>query len=141
MLSDYLRIAFRFLWKNRGLSLINVIGLALGIAITLLSLLFVTNELSYDRFHEHKDRIYRVIVLKKALRNLGNGPLLHREGWAGNVELLELAVHHARRVEEVGVDLRYDIRKRKTRFRPLQTLKALTGIRGRVDWTPEEGTA
>jgi glycosyltransferase involved in cell wall biosynthesis len=86
-------------------------------------------------------RIYRVIVLKKALRDLGEAPLLRRPGWAANVELLELAVHHARRIEEVELDLRYDLRSRKSRFSSLQTLRALSGIRGKVDWTPEEDVA
>jgi glycosyltransferase involved in cell wall biosynthesis len=86
-------------------------------------------------------RIYRVIVLKKALRDLGDRPLVLNSGWAGNVELLDLAVHHARRVEEVPLGLRYDIRSRGTRFRSLTTLRGLTRIRGKVDWKPEEGTA
>jgi glycosyltransferase involved in cell wall biosynthesis len=79
-------------------------------------------------------RIYRVIVLKKALRELGNAPLIQYPGWAGNVELLDLAVHHSRRVEEVGLGLRYDIRTRKSRFRPLPTLRELNRLRGKVDW-------
>ncbi len=86
-------------------------------------------------------RIYRVIVLKKALRDLGGAPLVKHPGWAANVELLDLAVHHARRVEEVPLGLRYDIRSRKTRFRAIQTLRDLGRIRGKVDWTPEEGLA
>jgi hypothetical protein len=86
-------------------------------------------------------RVYRVIVLKKALRDLGQEPLLKRPGWAANVELLELAVHHARRIEEVELDLRYDIRTRKSRFRPIHTLRALSQIRGKLDWTPEEDVA
>ncbi len=86
-------------------------------------------------------RVYRVIVLKKALRDLGDAPLVTRLGWAANVELLELAVHHARRIEEVPLGLRYDIRTRRSRFRSLQTLRALSGIRGKVDWTPEEEVA
>ena len=86
-------------------------------------------------------RIYRVIVLKKALRDLGQAPLIQNRGWAGNVELLDLAVHHARRVEEIGLGLRYDIRTRKSRFRTLTTLRELNRIRGKVDWTPEENVA
>jgi glycosyltransferase involved in cell wall biosynthesis len=86
-------------------------------------------------------RIYRVIVLKKALRDLGDSPLIHFPGWAANVELLELAVHHARRVEEVELALRYDIRTRKSRFRPFSTLREISRIRGKVDWTPEEDVA
>jgi glycosyltransferase involved in cell wall biosynthesis len=86
-------------------------------------------------------RIYRVIVLKKALRDLGEAPLIRMRGWAGNVELLDLAVHHARRVEEIGLGLRFDIRTRKSRFRTLPTLRELTRIRGKVDWIPEKDVA
>lgn len=86
-------------------------------------------------------RIYRVIVLKKALRDLGDVPMVRHPGWAANVSLLEMAVHYARRVEEVSLGLRYDIRTRKTRFRPLQTLRSLSRIRGKVDWTPGEDVA
>ncbi len=86
-------------------------------------------------------RIYRVIVLKKALRALGEEPLIRMGGWAGNVELLDLAVHHARRVDEVGLGLRYDIRTRRSRFRTIPTLRELRRIRGKVSWTPEKDVA
>lgn len=86
-------------------------------------------------------RIYRVIVLKKALRDLGDSPLIPWPGWAGNVALLDLAVHHARRVEEVGLGLRYDIRTRRSRFRTFRTLRELSRLRGRLDWIPEEEVA
>jgi glycosyltransferase involved in cell wall biosynthesis len=86
-------------------------------------------------------RIYRVIVLKKALRDLGQHPLIQMDGWAGNVELLNLAVHHARRVEEVALGLRYDIRTRKSRFRTFSTLRELRRIRGKVNWAPEKDVA
>jgi glycosyltransferase involved in cell wall biosynthesis len=86
-------------------------------------------------------RIYRVIVLKKALRESGNDPLIHHPGWAANVALLASAVHQARRVEEVPLDLRYDIRTRRSRFRTLHTLRELSRMRGDLDWTPEEGAA
>lgn len=82
-------------------------------------------------------RIYRVIVLKKALRDLGSVPLIQNRGWAGNVELLDLAVHHARRVEEVDLGLRFDIRTRKSRFRILPTLRELGRIRGKLSWLLE----
>jgi glycosyltransferase involved in cell wall biosynthesis len=86
-------------------------------------------------------RIYRVIVLKKAIRDLGHAPLIQWPGWAGNVALLDLAVHHARRVEEVELGLRYDIRTRRSRFRTFRTLRELSRLRGRVDWIPEEDVA
>src|SRR5580698_9601766 len=58
MLKNYLKVAFRNLWKNRGFSFINITGLAVGMASAILILLWIQNEVSYDQFHEKKDRIY-----------------------------------------------------------------------------------
>src|ERR1700730_5031232 len=60
MLLNYLKVAFRNLWKNRGFSIINITGLAIGMASAILILLWIQNEVSYDRFHEKEDRIYEV---------------------------------------------------------------------------------
>lgn len=60
MLSNYFKIAFRNLIKYKSFAIINITGLAVGIASCVLILLFVTDELSYDRFHSKADRIYRV---------------------------------------------------------------------------------
>jgi putative ABC transport system permease protein len=60
MINNYLKIAFRNLWKRKGFSAINIIGLAIGLATCLLIMLFVLDELSYDRFNKKADRIYRV---------------------------------------------------------------------------------
>jgi putative ABC transport system permease protein len=60
MIRNYLKVAFRNLWKNKGYSAINVIGLAVGLATCLLILLYVWDELSFDKFHAKADRIYRV---------------------------------------------------------------------------------
>jgi putative ABC transport system permease protein len=54
------KIALRKLRKQKGYSFINIAGLAIGLAACLLILLWVKDELSYDRFHEKADRIYRV---------------------------------------------------------------------------------
>jgi putative ABC transport system permease protein len=61
MFRNYFKIAVRNLWKNKGLSFINIFGLATGMACSLLIFLFVTDELSYDRFNKDADRIYRVV--------------------------------------------------------------------------------
>ena len=61
MFKNYLKIAVRNLWKYKGLSFINIFGLASGMACSLLIFLFVTDELSYDRFNTDADRIYRVV--------------------------------------------------------------------------------
>jgi len=58
MFKNYLKVAFRNLWKNKGFSFINIIGLAVGMASAILILLWIQNEVSYDGFHAKKDRIY-----------------------------------------------------------------------------------
>ncbi len=60
MLRNYLKTAFRSLWKNKGFSTINILGLAIGLATCLLILIYVADELSYDRWNVNADRIYRV---------------------------------------------------------------------------------
>ena len=62
MLRNYLKIALRNIKHQKAYSFINILGLAIGMACGILILLFVQFELSYDRFHEKKDRIYRVAV-------------------------------------------------------------------------------
>ncbi|WP_435353046.1 ABC transporter permease [Emticicia sp. SJ17W-69] len=61
MLRNYIKIAFRNLLKNKAFTAINIFGLAIGIATCLIILLFVQDELSYDRFNEKADRIVRII--------------------------------------------------------------------------------
>ena len=60
MFKYYIKISLRNIYKNKLFSLINILGLAAGIACTILILLFVQDELSYDQFHSKKDRIVRV---------------------------------------------------------------------------------
>ncbi len=60
MFKNYLKIAWRNLWRNKGFSALNIFGLAIGIATCLVILLFVQNELSFDRFNKNAERIVRV---------------------------------------------------------------------------------
>src|ERR1700744_5921542 len=60
MLRNYIKTAFRNLWKSKGFSAINIIGLAIGLSTCLLILIFVMDELSYDRYNTKADRIYRL---------------------------------------------------------------------------------
>ena len=60
MLKNYLKIAFRNIIRQKGFSLINISGLAIGIATCLIIMLYIFHELSYDRFNEKSDRIVRV---------------------------------------------------------------------------------
>jgi putative ABC transport system permease protein len=58
MIRSYFKIAWRNLQKNKAFSFINISGLAIGMASAVLILLWVQNEISYDKFHKNKDRIY-----------------------------------------------------------------------------------
>jgi putative ABC transport system permease protein len=61
MIKNYLKIAWRNLWRNKFFSTINILGLALGMACSVLILLWVQNELSMDAFHTNGSRLYSVI--------------------------------------------------------------------------------
>lgn len=58
-----LKYALRFYARHKGHTAINIIGLAIGLACFQLIALFVMDEVSYDRFHEHSERIYRIAVV------------------------------------------------------------------------------
>src|SRR6266576_3186377 len=60
MLKNYLKVAIRNLLKNKGFSAINIIGLAVGLATCLLIVLYVQDELSFDRYNKNADRIFRL---------------------------------------------------------------------------------
>ena len=62
MIKNYVKIAFRNLLKHKLYSVINIFGLAVGIACCVLIALYVANEWSYDEFHSKSDRIYRAWV-------------------------------------------------------------------------------
>lgn len=62
MLRNYIQIALRNLWKNKSFSLINIVGLAVGMACCMLILLYVQQQLSYDRHHEKADDLYRLVT-------------------------------------------------------------------------------
>jgi len=61
MLKNYIKIAFRNIVRHKGYTFINIFGLATGIICCLLILVYVQDELSYDRYHEKADQIYRII--------------------------------------------------------------------------------
>jgi len=62
MFLNFLKVAFRKMQKQKGYAFINVAGLAVGLTISALILMWVVDELSFDRFHENSDRIHRVYV-------------------------------------------------------------------------------
>jgi putative ABC transport system permease protein len=62
MIKNYLRVAFRNLWRHKGFSLLNILGLTIGMSACFLVFLYVKFELSYDNFHSKGDRIYRIVT-------------------------------------------------------------------------------
>ena len=88
MLKNYLIVASRHLIKNKTYSLINLSGLAIGIAACVVIYLFISEELSFDKFHQKKSQIYRLDEVqsftgtetqKVALSMPGMGPNLLNE--------------------------------------------------------------
>jgi Glycosyl transferase family 2 len=74
-------------------------------------------------------RAYRVHVLRRAMQEREGKPLLTRQGWAANAELLMAVAPHARRADQAPVELRYGRRQRETRFDPWPTLREAWALR------------
>ncbi len=77
---NYFKIASRRIRRHKGFSFINIAGLAIGMACAIIILLWVQNELSYDRFHENRDSLFRVAAFvtfpnRSAHSALGPPPL------------------------------------------------------------------
>ena len=72
MVNNFFKIASRNLLRNKRFSTINILGLAIGMASAILILLWIQNEVSYDRFHQQGDRIY----------TLNNRDKFNGENWA-----------------------------------------------------------
>jgi putative ABC transport system permease protein len=70
MIRNYFKIAFRHLWNNKLYSSIKITGLAFGMACTLLAILFIEDENSYDKFHGKAAHLYRVTT---TVANLQDG--------------------------------------------------------------------
>ncbi|MEX0662258.1 MAG: ABC transporter permease [Balneolaceae bacterium] len=102
MIKNYLKIAWRNIIKGKLYSIINITGLAIGLACCVFILLYVKKELSYDQFHENKDRIYRV---SNEYRNSGDWVGLP---WTGH-PLMSVLKKDVPEVEEaVQVAMEYD---------------------------------
>lgn len=82
MLSSYLKIAFRNLWRNKVYSAINVIGLAIGLVAAILIFLYVKDDASYDRFHVNTPNIYRIV----SDWSHPDGSISHHDGLSSNLQ-------------------------------------------------------
>ncbi len=87
MFQNYLSVAVRNLRRHPAYSLINISGLAIGMATCILILMYIQDELSYDRYHPHADRVYRIVddiesggqTVQTAGTPSGWGPALKRD--------------------------------------------------------------
>ena len=75
----YLKNAFRALRKNVQHTILNILGLAVGISAFILIMSYITNELSYDNFHKNSDNIYKVCLDKDFSTLAPLGHLLHNQ--------------------------------------------------------------
>jgi len=75
MFKNYIKVAFRNFRAHKAHSLINITGMAIGIACCLLIVLYVYDELRYDGYHENADRIYRVVLDTRVAGDELHGPV------------------------------------------------------------------
>ncbi len=121
MLKNYLKVALRAIYQDWVYSLINITGFAIGIACSFLILIWVQDELKYDKFHSKGDRIYRVLVtVPSGGENLDVG--VTPAGLAPNLEADFPAIEKATRFKGQG---EYVLRKGK--FSNLEDRAALAG--------------
>ncbi|HEY8896615.1 MAG TPA: ABC transporter permease [Niastella sp.] len=93
MISNYLKTAVRSFKNNKGVSAINIIGLSAGIAACILIMIYVTDELSYDRYNVNAKRIYRITENVRL-----NG---HEGSYAGSEQPLKQAIQDVQGIEKV----------------------------------------
>lgn len=109
MLKNYAKIALRNLFRHSGYSLINILGLAIGMGCCILILLLVQSELGFDTHHEKANRIYRVL---REVRTTGASSNTYT-GTSGALSgaLLETypEVEQAARMMNFGVYVRYEV--------------------------------
>jgi len=82
MIKNYIITAIRNLWRHKIYSILNLLGLSLGLAVSILIFLYIKKELSYDKHFSKADRTYRIIQMlnnESGPRNWANGPPLMAE--------------------------------------------------------------
>ncbi len=79
MIKTYFLVALRFLKRNKAFSLLNIFGLSIGVAASILIFLVIRWENSYDAYHQNKDRVYRVVT---TVVNKSNGEVSDQHAYA-----------------------------------------------------------
>jgi len=94
MWKNFFNVAIRNITKYKVFSYINIVGLAIGLASAILIILFIVQELSFDRFHEHRERIYRICIegkigsqqIRSSLTSYAHAPGFYNELKDGEIE-------------------------------------------------------
>ena len=110
MFKNYFTTAFRNIRRSKVYSFINIFGLSLGLACAMLIILYVKDEVSYDRFHKNVDHIYRVVSkssYKGEERKSGNTGFLQGPRFATNVPGIEsfVRIQSGRQDIKKGTDI------------------------------------
>src|SRR5688572_33143502 len=66
MIRNYFKIAFRSLFRNKAFTIINILGLVLGISFSTMLYTYVRHELSYDSYHPEANQVYRILTHDKS---------------------------------------------------------------------------
>jgi putative ABC transport system permease protein len=102
MFSNYFKVAIRNLLRQKGFSFINIFGLALGITCTALIGMWVNDEISYDRFHNDYQRIYRITATLPEMKvHAAVSPATLAEAFKEEIPEIEEAV----RISSINTDL------------------------------------
>ena len=101
MFKNYFKTAFRNLARNKVYSFINIAGLSLGLACAMLIMLYVKDEVSFDRFHKNVNNIYRIAKKLKRINEIGSTGLLQGPRFTQNVPGIKSFVRVDNRYEDI----------------------------------------
>lgn len=107
MLKNYFTVSIRAILRNRVYSLINILGLAMGIALCILAYLYVYHEWTYDTFHKNADRIYRVYKIQEQVRGQRSISAFVRAPLAPALEHRFADIEHCVRLTKKKAQMKY----------------------------------
>jgi len=139
MLKNYFKTAFRNIYRRKVFSIINITGLAIGIAAVFIIYFFINDELSYDRFHEKKNNLFRINILLESTDGLSVGnrsPYVPTPMGPAMLEYFDEVIHMSRLVEGRGVVRNGDVMFREriqladAQFLEMFTFPLISGNKG-----------
>lgn len=139
MLKNYFKTAFRNIYRRKVFSIINITGLAIGIAAVFIIYFFINDELSYDRFHEKKNNLFRINILLESTDGLSvesRSPYVPTPMGPAMLEYFDEVIHMSRLVEGRGVVRNGDVMFREriqladAQFLEMFTFPLISGNKG-----------